>query len=447
MTDISRLINTPIAMTEPALRAAIGRRMQGTPQVVTARDGSPAAGQMYVRDGIAVIPVVGPMYWHSDFMTDFFGERTYEDIAREYTAALEDRSVKGILFHMDTPGGEAAGIHELGEMIYAGREVKPSKTYVAGWGTSGGYWIAAASGGIVTDRLGTLGSVGVIAAFLDDSKWMEARGFEEIVIVSDQSPHKDTDPTTPDGYDRIRTLLTEMGGVFVESVAKYRGVTPEKVINDFGRGWVRMGADAVQAGLADSLGSFEATLAEMAGAGRKAGFAGTNPNTGGRVMSQSKGTLFGEDGQPISVTQEYLAASHPEVVQAIQDGAAAAARAEGHAAGRTEGHAEGLAAGATAERERILGIEALAVPGTESVVAEMKADPTVSVDAAAVRLLQAIKAAGGKHLEGLKAAEGGLNAPGPGAHAGAEGAQDSDARVQGAVAAARKAGVLKKSST
>lgn len=47
--------------------------------------------------------------------------------------------------------------------------------------------------------------------------------------------------------------------------------------------------------------------------------------------------------------------------------------------------------GATAERTRILAIEAAALPGHESLVATMKADPTVSADAAAGRLLNAEK--------------------------------------------------------
>lgn len=68
------------------------------------------------------------------------------------------------------------------------------------------------------------------------------------------------------------------------------------------------------------------------------------------------------------------------------------ARAEGHAAGLAEGRTAGHSEGATAERGRILGIEANALPGHDKLVSEMKADPSVTPDMAAGRILSAERA-------------------------------------------------------
>jgi hypothetical protein len=61
--------------------------------------------------------------------------------------------------------------------------------------------------------------------------------------------------------------------------------------------------------------------------------------------------------------------------------------------------------GASAERERILAIEANALPGHEELVAKLKGDPSVSADAAAGRMLQAEREARERQAQGIKGVE------------------------------------------
>jgi ClpP class serine protease len=51
--------------------------------------------------------------------------------------------------------------------------------------------------------------------------------------------------------------------VFIAAVARGRGVSVEKVLSDFGRGDVLIGQAAVDAGLADSVGTLDSLLAEL----------------------------------------------------------------------------------------------------------------------------------------------------------------------------------------
>ena len=62
--------------------------------------------------------------------------------------------------------------------------------------------------------------------------------------------------------------------------------------------------------------------------------------------------------------------------------------------------------GATAERTRILAIEAAALPGHEALVAQMKADPAVTADMAAGRLLNSEKQLPAGQLQAVKDVEG-----------------------------------------
>lgn len=76
--------------------------------------------------------------------------------------------------------------------------------------------------------------------------------------------------------------------------------------------------------------------------------------------------------------------------------------AEGVTAGKAEGERVGREAGATAERERILGLEKIAMPGHEAAIAGFKADGKTTPEQAAVAILEAEKAKGGKVLDALK---------------------------------------------
>jgi hypothetical protein len=86
----------------------------------------------------------------------------------------------------------------------------------------------------------------------------------ELIIVSSNAPRKHPDLSTDDGRADVQATLDALETVFVGAVARNRGVTPAVVLSDFGQGGVFVGQAAVDAGMADRLGSFEATLAQMA---------------------------------------------------------------------------------------------------------------------------------------------------------------------------------------
>jgi ClpP class serine protease len=219
----------------------------------------------FMRGDIAVLDIRGALVKDDDARAYFWGLQTYESLALEFTKLVQDPSVKGIILEMNTPGGEVAGAVEFAEMVFAARGSKPKGIITRAGGDldSAGYWIGAASEKVYIDPTGTAGSIGVVATFLDTSGWEESVGLQEIEIVSTGAPNKRLDVKTPEGVAEVRKVLDKMEGVFVESVAKYRGVSTEKVRSDFGKGGIFVGQDAVDAGLADGVMSFEAALASL----------------------------------------------------------------------------------------------------------------------------------------------------------------------------------------
>jgi capsid assembly protease len=229
---------------------------------VSAIPGTPIEGAQaaYRRGSVAVVPVIGPIVrYGSMFSSMSGGASSVGSLALDFNLALADPDVTAIVLHVDSPGGETNGIAELADMIYDARTSKRIVAYVSDLGASAGYWIASAAHEIVAAETSALGSIGVVAAVRDPSK----SGDGEIEIVSGVSPKKRVDVRTKEGRQEIQTLVDRLAAVFVSTVARNRDVDPETVTTDYGQGGLLVGQDAVDAGLADRLGSFESVIREL----------------------------------------------------------------------------------------------------------------------------------------------------------------------------------------
>lgn len=229
-----------------AVEARLGRKLDNTRNVT-------------MRDGVAVIPVTGPIFRYANLFTEVSGATSTQALATDIQTAIDNGNVRSIVLAIDSPGGEANGIHELSELIYAARAKKPVVAYVGGMAASAGYWIASAADEIVIDATAMLGSIGVVYAFRDPG----GKGAKDIEIVSTQSPKKRLDVDTEAGRSQYQKYADELASIFVSRVARNRQVSEEAVINNFGEGALRTGSDAVSAGMADRIGSFESLISEM----------------------------------------------------------------------------------------------------------------------------------------------------------------------------------------
>jgi len=316
-----------------ALQTKLGRPLDNT-RVVT------------MRDGVAVIPVTGPIFRYANLFTEISGATSTGVLARDIQTAVENPYVRGIVLDFNTPGGEATGINELAKLIADVRGMKPIKAYVGGMAASAGYWLAAAADEIIVDEIAMLGSIGVVMSFLDTAERDAKSGVRSVDIVSSQSPDKRVDPNTDEGRAKVQATVNALAEVFVQAVATHRGVKPEKVLSDFGRGGVLVGADAIKAGMADRIGSLESVIAELAGSASTSARKKPMSNTNGQV------TVYNTDDLRTALAAGYEA-DH------IHFGQPDTAKL------RADALKEGRDAGAAAERERISRINALATAGFE----------------------------------------------------------------------------------
>jgi signal peptide peptidase SppA len=375
MSDVTQWITThPWAIKPEMLQTiiAIANResaYEDMRKAVSVKDGDPLAGtrRAEVRDRVAIIPVMGPIFPRANLFTAFSGATSVQTIAKDFNVALGSSDIDAILFNYSTPGGAVEGLNEFSAMIRNARNIKPIYSYVGGEAASAGYWLASAGSRIIADKTSILGSIGIVMAVEDSRAKDEKSGVKRYEIVSSNAPNKRPDVATDQGRAQIQKIIDATEAVFLGEVAENRGVSVETVLKAYGQGGVFVGQAAIDAGLADEIGSFEKTLA---------------------MLSKKKNSTY----QGGFMNLKELQANHPETYQAalaegVENGKKigfADGKAQGIAEGKTAGIEEGKKIGVSEERTRIQNIEALKVlPGAESVIAENKFKDGMTADAIA----------------------------------------------------------------
>lgn len=221
---------------------------------------------------------------------------------------------------------------------------------VAGQACSAGYWIASAADEIVTTETGVSGSIGVVMLHADYSRAIDAQGVTPTLIFA--GAHKvDGNPFEPlsetvraDFQDEVNAFYS----MFVRGVAKGRGARLNAEAARATEAKTYVGKAAVDAGLADRVGTLQSVLADLSRA---------------RGRKSTKGSAM-------------------ETETAIAEASAAAitaARTEGLAEGERIGEERGRRAGAEAERARLAAI--MSAEGIAGNPAAMLAALTLATDA------------------------------------------------------------------
>lgn len=222
----------------------------------------PGTSRAFVIDGVAIIPITGPIFPRANMMTEMSGATSVSTLTEDYRTALSNPEIGAIILQIDSPGGAVSGINALADVVLAGQKKKYTMAYVSGAAASAAYWIASSASEIALERTGIVGSIGVVSAV--PAQVAPDRDGEMVVeIVSSNAPKKRPDPLSDAGRADIVGMLDAIESQFIADVARGRRVSTDKVKSDFGQGGVRVGADAVKAGMADKVQSYESALAAM----------------------------------------------------------------------------------------------------------------------------------------------------------------------------------------
>lgn len=264
----ARVFGTPLMIRRAKLEVILGvlaPRLSGGFVEPAPSDAAPSPLAAVTPEGIAVIPIVGTLVSRSGFVVAASGLLAYAEIGDVIAGAMADPTVQGIILDMDSPGGEVGGLFDLVDRIKALRvaHAKPLWAVANESALSAAYAIASAADRIYVTRTGELGSIGVVAAHVDESGADAKAGLSwSFVFAGDRKVDGNSHGALSErARADIQTDVDRLYADFCALVAANRGLTPVAVRAT--EAAIFRGELAVRARLADRVGTLDTALADM----------------------------------------------------------------------------------------------------------------------------------------------------------------------------------------
>ncbi len=268
---------------------------------------------------IAVINATGAIMSGASSTDMFFGEQTMGSttMIKAIRQARDDSTVKAVVLRVDSPGGSALASDLMWHELEALDGKKPFIVSMGDTAASGGYYIAMGADRIFAEPGTLTGSIGVVGGKIAFEKFYEKIGITTSVVMRGKNSGVLSPTTAFSETERtaMQKMLNDIYAQFTTKAAAGRKMDVEK-LEKMARGRVYTGAQALQLGLVDELG----TLADAIAFAKKS--AGIDPDTKLERLDLPKPTspfesLFGPidpSSTSLGVTGTALLKSLPEEV-------------------------------------------------------------------------------------------------------------------------------------
>lgn len=212
---------------------------------------------------VAVLPLFGTMFQHGSMEMNASGGTSTEQFGRQFSALNNNPAVKSIVIETHSPGGQVWGTEELSNLIYSARGQTRVVSAVNSQAASAALWTSTAAEQVFITPGGEMGSVGVVTMHVDVSQSEEKRGIKRTLIATPDKkiaghPWAPLDgETAAEWKSEIESTLSR----FVGALSRNRGKSAEHVTSKFGGGGMLDANQAVKAGMADGIATFDEVLA------------------------------------------------------------------------------------------------------------------------------------------------------------------------------------------
>jgi protease-4 len=197
------------------------------------------------KGNIGIVEVIGPILSSKKIIEDI---RTFR----------ENEDIKAIIIRVDSPGGGIGPSQEIYRELIKTRTQKQVIASMGSVAASGGYYIAAATQGIVANPGTITGSIGVIMEYVNLMEIAKKIGISPVVIKSGEfkdmgSPLRELKENEK---KLLQQLVDELHKQFVSDAAKARNIKLETMAT-LADGRVYTGQKALQLKLVDRLGNLD----------------------------------------------------------------------------------------------------------------------------------------------------------------------------------------------
>ena len=202
-------------------------------------------------DGLAILPIFGPLINHASLMDQMCGACSYQRIQNNLQEAMGTPGLKRIILKIGSPGGMCNGMIETIRRVFQVREAGiPIKAISDTCIGSAAFGLAAACDTIEITESTMIGSVGSFCAILDSSKAYEIEGLLVQVFKSGEYKGAGMDGTSLSKAQKeeYQQRSDYFGEQFREVVRSTR-IIEESLL----QGQVFIGEQAVEKGFADSI--------------------------------------------------------------------------------------------------------------------------------------------------------------------------------------------------
>ncbi len=220
----------------------------------------------YSKDKVAVIYAMGSVVDGNAGEGYISGER----ISKAIRKARRDKSVKAIVFRINSGGGSGSASDVIHREVMLAAKEKPVVASMGDVAASGGYYIAAPADTILAGPGTITGSIGVFGLFPNVQELMNDKlGITTDVVKTNKNSNILTamDPLDQNERVIVQKMIDDFYTNFVSIVAEGRGKSYEE-IDAIAGGRVWAGSNALELGLIDMYGGLEKSIevaAEMAG--------------------------------------------------------------------------------------------------------------------------------------------------------------------------------------
>jgi capsid assembly protease len=221
----------------------------------------------FMIENLAVIPIIGVIHNRAHSVQDVSQPAgvSCEDIGQAIGNAIEAPNVTAIVLDLDSPGGDTAGMADLSDFILRCSRIKPIIAH-ADAALSAAGWIASQCNSTYVGEIGACGALGVYCPITDESERFADEGIEVHIVRAPEDGLKGLGhPGTVVDDEQLAELQNQVNCVYqvmVAHVARGLNVSKSK-IEELADGRVFIGRQAVRAGLADGVRSFDDLVDEM----------------------------------------------------------------------------------------------------------------------------------------------------------------------------------------
>ncbi len=191
-----------------------------------------------------------------------------ERLIQQIDHATNDKSVKGVLLVIDSPGGLVADSHQIYHRLQKLQKEKPVNVQMKRMAASGGYYIAMGAGPkakIFAEPTTWTGSIGVILPRYDFSKVAEKYGVASDALKT--GPFKDSlnpfKPMTDDERKLWEKIIDQSFQKFITVIDENRDTLDREGVKALATGQIYTADDAKENKLIDEIGFLEDSLESL----------------------------------------------------------------------------------------------------------------------------------------------------------------------------------------